>query len=150
VLVLDEPDNFLDVPAKRWLERELQATRKTVLFVSHDRELLAATATKIVTVEAARTWTHGGGFEGYHEARDRHHARVAHDARLYDDERARLEALVAEMRPICARSTTPRLTPSVRPKSSAHKTTRCAGAARTGFLRAHGTRPLSDAANSPL
>jgi ATPase subunit of ABC transporter with duplicated ATPase domains len=98
VLVLDEPDNFLDVPAKRWLERELRTTRKTVLFVSHDRELLAATATKIVTVEAAGTWTHGGGFEGYHEARDRHHERVAHNVALYDDERARLEELVAEMR----------------------------------------------------
>ena len=54
VLLLDEPDNFLDVPAKRWLEGELVASRKTVLYVSHDRELLAATATKIVTVEADR------------------------------------------------------------------------------------------------
>src|SRR4051794_7994994 len=34
VLLLDEPDNFLDVDAKRWLEGELQATRKTVLYVS--------------------------------------------------------------------------------------------------------------------
>ena len=46
VLLLDEPDNFLDVPAKRWLERELRRRRKTVLYVSHDRELLAATATQ--------------------------------------------------------------------------------------------------------
>ena len=41
VLLLDEPDNYLDVPGKRWLEDQLRATRKTVLFVSHDRELLA-------------------------------------------------------------------------------------------------------------
>ena len=46
VLLLDEPDNFLDVPGKRWLEGELRATRKTILYVSHDRELLAATATQ--------------------------------------------------------------------------------------------------------
>jgi ATPase subunit of ABC transporter with duplicated ATPase domains len=39
VLVLDEPDNYLDVPAKRWLENELINTSKTVFFVSHDREL---------------------------------------------------------------------------------------------------------------
>ena len=69
VLLLDEPDNFLDVPAKRWLEGELRTSRKTILFVSHDRELLAAAATRIVTVEANGTWTHGGGFAGYHEAR---------------------------------------------------------------------------------
>ena len=65
ILVLDEPDNFLDVPAKRWLEQQLNETRKTVVFISHDRELLAATATKIVTLDAAGAWTHGGSFATY-------------------------------------------------------------------------------------
>ena len=41
VLLLDEPDNYLDVPGKRWLEDALRESPKTVLFVSHDRELLA-------------------------------------------------------------------------------------------------------------
>ena len=41
VLLLDEPDNYLDVPGKRWLEETLRESPKTVLFVSHDRELLA-------------------------------------------------------------------------------------------------------------
>ncbi|CAM5377232.1 ATP-binding cassette domain-containing protein [Streptomyces tanashiensis] len=41
VLLLDEPDNYLDVPGKRWLEERLRETRKTVLFISHDRELLS-------------------------------------------------------------------------------------------------------------
>ncbi|MEO7754900.1 MAG: ATP-binding cassette domain-containing protein, partial [Terracoccus sp.] len=40
VLLLDEPDNYLDVPTKRWLEQALVASPKTVLFISHDRELL--------------------------------------------------------------------------------------------------------------
>jgi ATPase subunit of ABC transporter with duplicated ATPase domains len=97
VLVLDEPDNFLDVNAKRWLERELRATRKTVLFVSHDRELLAATSNKIVTVEAEGAWTHGAGFASYADARAARHERLEHDRALYDDERKRLEELVAEM-----------------------------------------------------
>ena len=98
VLLLDEPDNFLDVDAKRWLERELQATRKTVLYVSHDRQLLAATATKIVTIEANGAWTFGGGFAGYAEARRAHLDKLDKDRALYDDERKRLEAIVAEMR----------------------------------------------------
>ncbi len=98
ILLLDEPDNFLDVPAKRWLERELSATRKTVLFVSHDRELLAATATKVITVEADGAWTHGGGFAGYAEARHAHHDKLARDRTWYDGERQRLVDLVAEMR----------------------------------------------------
>ena len=97
ILLLDEPDNFLDVPAKRWLERELATTRKTVLYVSHDRELLAATATRIITIEAEGAWTHGGGFAGYAEARQAHLDKLSKDRSWYDEERKRLEALVAEM-----------------------------------------------------
>ena len=51
VLLLDEPDNYLDVPTKRWLEEALIASPKTVLFVSHDRELLDRVATRIATLE---------------------------------------------------------------------------------------------------
>ncbi len=98
ILALDEPDNFLDVPAKRWLEAQLNDTRKTVLFISHDRELLAATATKIVTVEAWGAWTHGGSFADYAEAKARHDDRREHDRALYDDERRRLEDYVKLMR----------------------------------------------------
>jgi ATPase subunit of ABC transporter with duplicated ATPase domains len=64
VLLLDEPDNYLDVPGKRWLEQQLAETPKTVLLVSHDRELLAACAQRIVTVEDGQVWVHGGGFAG--------------------------------------------------------------------------------------
>ena len=42
VLLLDEPDNFLDVPAKRWLEQLIAGSKKTVFLISHDRDLLAA------------------------------------------------------------------------------------------------------------
>ncbi len=98
ILILDEPDNFLDVPAKRWLEAQLNDTRKTVLFISHDRELLAATATKIVTVEAWGAWTHGGSFASYAEAREREHDKRDRDRALYDDERKRLEDYVKLMR----------------------------------------------------
>ncbi len=98
ILVLDEPDNFLDVPAKRWLERELNAIRKTVLFVSHDRELLAASATKIVTIEASGAWTHGGGFGTYAAAKAAHAHKRARDTAQFDDERKRLEDYVVLMR----------------------------------------------------
>ena len=73
VLLLDEPDNYLDVPGKLWLEGQLRDTAKTILFVSHDRELLAQAASVIVSVEPAPggsdVWVHGGGWASYHEAR---------------------------------------------------------------------------------
>ncbi len=94
VLLLDEPDNYLDVPGKRWLEERLQQTAKTVLFVSHDRELLARVADRIVTLEGGTAWTHGGGFASYHEARTAKHERMAEVRRRWDDEHARLKELV--------------------------------------------------------
>ena len=60
ILLLDEPDNFLDIPAKRWLEQRLRSSPKTILFISHDRELLAAVADAVVTLEGFGAWTHPG------------------------------------------------------------------------------------------
>jgi ATPase subunit of ABC transporter with duplicated ATPase domains len=94
VLLLDEPDNYLDVPGKQWLEEQLLATRKTVLLVSHDRELLNRVATRIVTVEGGTAWTHGGGFASYHEARQDRHDRLAELLRRWDEEHERLKQLV--------------------------------------------------------
>ena len=75
VLLLDEPDNFLDVPGKIWLEQRIRESEKTILYISHDRELLNNTATRVVTIELGASgagnsaWTHPGGFASYHEAR---------------------------------------------------------------------------------
>jgi len=94
VLLLDEPDNYLDVPGKRWLEERLRETPKTVLFVSHDRELLDRVADRVVTVEGGTAWVHGGGFASYHEARSHRHERMAELRRRWDEEHARLKDLV--------------------------------------------------------
>ena len=94
VLLLDEPDNYLDVPGKRWLEQRLRDTTKTVLFVSHDRELLAVVADRIITVEGGTTWVHGGGFASYHDARKHRHERMAELRRRWEEEHTRLKDLV--------------------------------------------------------
>jgi ATPase subunit of ABC transporter with duplicated ATPase domains len=94
VLLLDEPDNYLDVPGKRWLEERLRQTLKTVLFVSHDRELLANVADRIVTIEGGTAWVHGGGFTSYHAARSAKHERMAELRRRWEEEHTRLKDLV--------------------------------------------------------
>jgi len=98
VLLLDEPDNYLDVPGKRWLEAQLAATPKTVLLVSHDRELLAASAQRIVTVEDRHVWTHGGGFASYAQARLDRISRLEELRRRWDEEHAKLKELVRTFR----------------------------------------------------
>ncbi|MGI9821763.1 ABC-F family ATP-binding cassette domain-containing protein [Agromyces sp. Marseille-Q5079] len=98
VLLLDEPDNSLDVPGKRWLEGALRATPKTVLLVSHDRELLARAADRIVTLEASpagsSAWVHGGGFDGYHAAREERFERLDELRRRWDEQHLALKTLV--------------------------------------------------------
>ncbi len=94
VLLLDEPDNYLDVPGKQWLEEQLAATQKTVLLISHDRELLDRVATRIVTLEGGSNWMHGGGFASYHEARRNRHERLEEMLRRWDEEHQRLKDLV--------------------------------------------------------
>ncbi|MFC8271734.1 ABC-F family ATP-binding cassette domain-containing protein [Streptomyces sp. NPDC057271] len=102
VLLLDEPDNYLDVPGKRWLEERLRETRKTVLFISHDRELLARAAQKIIAVEpgpaGSDVWVHGGGFGTFHEARRDRFARFEELKRRWEEKHAQLKKLVINLR----------------------------------------------------
>jgi ATPase subunit of ABC transporter with duplicated ATPase domains len=108
VLLLDEPDNYLDVPGKRWLEDRLRETQKTVLFVSHDRELLARAASRIVSVEPAPggsdVWVHGGGFATFHQARAERFERFEELRRRWDEKHAQLKRLVQDLRQYAARS----------------------------------------------
>ncbi len=94
VLLLDEPDNFLDIPAKRRLEERIRQTRKTVLLISHDRGLLSAACESILTLEGDGCWVHGASYATYPEAR-RHRQQLMGDrlARWHQEER-RLRELV--------------------------------------------------------
>ncbi|ETK35365.1 ABC-F family ATP-binding cassette domain-containing protein [Microbispora sp. ATCC PTA-5024] len=98
VLLLDEPDNYLDVPGKVWLENALRETPKTVLLVSHDRQLLANAADRIVTVEAGNVWVHGGGFGTYAQARRERNERLDELRRRWDEEHAKLRRLVVMLK----------------------------------------------------
>ncbi|OLF17893.1 ABC-F family ATP-binding cassette domain-containing protein [Actinophytocola xanthii] len=116
VLLLDEPDNFLDVPGKRWLEERLVACPKAVLLVSHDRELLARAATHVVTLEGGTTWVHGGGFATWHEARLARWDRMAELRRRWDEEHEKLRELVNWLRQAAKNS------PAMAPKYKAAQT----------------------------
>ncbi|WP_067687583.1 ABC-F family ATP-binding cassette domain-containing protein [Nocardia jejuensis] len=102
VLLLDEPDNYLDVPGKEWLERTIAESSKSVLFISHDRELIANAATRIITLEpginGATAWVHGAGLGTYQQAREDRNARLDELRRRWDEDRAKLRALVLRLR----------------------------------------------------
>jgi ATPase subunit of ABC transporter with duplicated ATPase domains len=98
VLLLDEPDNFLDVPAKRWLEGQLINTPKSVLLVSHDRELLAQTAKTMAVLELGAAgnsvWIHGSGFASLTPARRDRFTRFEELRRRWDEQHRRLRELM--------------------------------------------------------
>ncbi len=98
VLLLDEPDNFLDVPAKLALEASIRATRKTVLLVSHDREFMGAAAGTVVTLEGDGAWVHGGSYATYPEAREARQHRMGDAVKRWKDEERRLHELVVRFK----------------------------------------------------
>jgi ATPase subunit of ABC transporter with duplicated ATPase domains len=94
VLLLDEPDNFLDVPAKRELEAQIRATRKSVLVISHDRELLSSACDAIVTLEGSGAWVHGGSYATYAAAREHRQKLMGDRLARWQEEEKRLRERV--------------------------------------------------------
>ena len=94
VLLLDEPDNFLDVPAKERLEERIAASRQTVLMISHDRAVLSRAVGTIVTLEGHGAWVHGGSYATYPEARDARQKRLGDALARWQAEDKRLRELV--------------------------------------------------------
>ncbi|MGY1824988.1 ABC-F family ATP-binding cassette domain-containing protein [Blastococcus sp. SYSU DS0541] len=94
VLLLDEPTNDLDLAGLDQLERFVAGSRSGVVVVSHDREFLARTATRIVELDLAQQLVrvHDGGYEAYLVEREiaRRHAREEFEE--FADTKAGLEA----------------------------------------------------------
>jgi ATPase subunit of ABC transporter with duplicated ATPase domains len=90
VLLLDEPDNYLDIPTRGWLEEQIKACKSTILMVSHDRTLLERVATKIIVIEGAGCWVHGGSYVTFPEARAKRQEQLGDDLKRWNDEERRL------------------------------------------------------------
>jgi ATP-binding cassette subfamily F protein 3 len=65
VLLLDEPDNHLDLPGKAYLEKLILDYQGTVVLVSHDRYLLDAVVTHIAEIENGLLTTFSGNYTEY-------------------------------------------------------------------------------------
>ncbi|KQS57970.1 heme ABC transporter ATP-binding protein [Geodermatophilus sp. Leaf369] len=94
VLLLDEPTNDLDLAGLTQLEDFVTGLRTGVVVVSHDREFLSRTVTRVVELDLPQQLVrvHDGGYEAYLAEREvaRRHAREEYDE--YADTKAGLEA----------------------------------------------------------
>jgi ATPase subunit of ABC transporter with duplicated ATPase domains len=89
-LILDEPDNFLDLNAKAWLEESLRTSPKTILVVSHDRTLLTKSVDRMVVLEHNGSWIHGGHYGTFRDERRKRNERLARDVDAWNAEERRL------------------------------------------------------------
>ncbi|MFJ9811828.1 ABC-F family ATP-binding cassette domain-containing protein [Streptomyces sp. NPDC101158] len=94
VFLLDEPTNDLDLDGLERLEAFVQGLRAGTVVISHDREFLTRTVTKVLELDLAQQQItlYGGGYEAYLEERDtaRRHARE--DYEEYADKKSALES----------------------------------------------------------
>lgn len=100
VFLLDEPTNDLDLDGLERLERFVSELRAGTVLVSHDREFLARTVTRVVELDLAQQQVRsfGGGYAAYLEEREvaRRHAREEYEE--YADTRSSLEARARSQR----------------------------------------------------
>lgn len=68
LLLLDEPENHLDLEAREWLESYLCGCQPSVLLISHDRRMLNAVATRIVELDRGNLRSYPGNFDAFHAA----------------------------------------------------------------------------------
>jgi ATP-binding cassette subfamily F protein 3 len=76
LLLLDEPENHLDIAAREWLENFLKDWPKAFVIVSHDRQILNAVAQRIIEVEQGGVRSYTGNYDRYQKEkallRDQH------------------------------------------------------------------------------
>ena len=71
LLILDEPTNHMDIPAKETLESAFQAYRGTILFVSHDRYFIRQVADAILVMDGEKVMYYPFGYDHYLERKDK-------------------------------------------------------------------------------
>jgi ATPase subunit of ABC transporter with duplicated ATPase domains len=94
VLLLDEPDNFLDIPAKLELEQRIRSSKKTIVMISHDRAVLSAAVGAIVTLDGNGAWVHGDSYATYAHARGDRQRRLGDAVKRWHEEERRLFRLM--------------------------------------------------------
>ena len=90
ILLLDEPDNHLDIRAKQWLQEYIQAHRGAVAIISHDRYFLDTIINHIFELEDGRVHEYYCNYSGFLAEKQR---RLEREAQLYELQKRELKAL---------------------------------------------------------
>ncbi len=95
VLLLDEPDNHLDLPGKMYLETLIRDFQGAVVIISHDRYLLDACVTQIAEIEDGKLSTFNGDYSSYMLDKD---IRLARQDELFQAQAHEISRLQASIK----------------------------------------------------
>src|SRR6478609_6534173 len=94
LLLLDEPTNYLDLEGTLWLEDHLANYPRTVIVISHDRDLLETSVDQILHLDRGKLTLYKGSYSSFEEQRAAREMLEARHARRQAEERKRLQAFV--------------------------------------------------------
>src|SRR5271169_2303590 len=94
LLLLDEPTNYLDLEGTLWLEDHLANYPRTVIVISHDRDLLETSVDQILHLDRGKLTLYKGSYSSFEEQRATRELLDAKHAKRQADERKRLQAFV--------------------------------------------------------
>src|SRR5690242_3916690 len=94
LLLLDEPTNYLDLEGTLWLEDHLSTYPRTVIVISHDRDLLDTSVDQILHLSNGKLTLYKGNYSSFEEQRAMREMLDAKHAKRQADERKRLQAFV--------------------------------------------------------
>ncbi len=98
LLLLDEPSNYLDLPAVDWLQKFLKAYDGTLMLISHDRYLLRTLTNIIVEVDAGTATRYEGNLDWYLNEREVRYAHLKAAKENQDHHREQLQRFVDRFR----------------------------------------------------
>jgi ATP-binding cassette subfamily F protein 3 len=94
LLLLDEPTNYLDLEGTLWLEDHLANYPRTVIVISHDRDLLDTSVDQILHLDRGKLTLYRGSYSSFEEQRAAREMLDAKQAKRQEAERKRLQAFV--------------------------------------------------------
>jgi ATP-binding cassette subfamily F protein 3 len=94
LLLLDEPTNYLDLEGTLWLEDHLARYPRTVIIISHDRDLLDNSVDQILHLDRAKLTLYRGGYSSFAQQRTARELLDAKQLKRQEAERKRLQAFV--------------------------------------------------------
>jgi len=94
LLLLDEPTNYLDLEGTLWLEDHLANYRRTLIVISHDRDLLETSVDQILHLDSDKLTLYRGSYASFEAQRAAREMLDAKHAKRQEAERKRLQAFV--------------------------------------------------------